>query len=104
MILGWPPTAADKHAEQERQTAKDFRWCRCRHIWNSIHRVLNEGNVMWPTAGWGAATLFVCKQIEWEKKDTHYKLIDYAASGEAKQIEMPNHEFPGTHSRDFPFS
>lgn len=74
MILGWPPTAADKHAEQKRQTAKDFHWWRRRHVWNSIHRVLNEGNVMWPTAGWGAATLFVCKQRERErmgKRRTH---------------------------------
>lgn len=33
--------------------------------------LLNGGNVMWPTAGWGAATLFVCKQRENGKRRTH---------------------------------
>lgn len=42
MLLGWPPTTADKHAEQERQAAKDFHWCRRRHAWHSLQRILNE--------------------------------------------------------------
>lgn len=32
------------------------------------------------------------------RKDTYYKLIDYAASGDGQQIEMPNHEFPPWHT------